>query len=87
MKKTTVGLFSALLLLSISTIQPLAAQKPEAPLAGADRELLVSPQTLLLDEFKAKGIVAVTIHADIPFTAVETGTVELFVELEKVIAA
>ena len=81
MSKTTLGMFSALLLFSLTTAQPSAAQKAEAPLAGADRDLLVSPQTLLLDEFKAKGLVEVTIHADVPFNTVDTKTVELSVEL------
>jgi len=71
MKKATLGLFSAILFLSLSVAQPVAAQKAEAPLFGADRALLISPQTILLDEARALGVVEVTIHADVLYNLID----------------
>ena len=79
MKKVLLGLLSTLFLSFILAAQPAAAQRGSAPLFGEDRDILVSPQTFLLDDSKSAGVVAVTVHADIPFSLVEGGTVELTV--------
>ncbi len=81
MKKVTLGLFSVLFLSLLIAVQPASAQRvSETPLKGVDRDLLVSPQTILLDETKALGVVEVTIHADISFNYVSN--LEATVELE-----
>ena len=80
MRNTTLRLFSILFLFVIIAAQPLSAQRESAPLHGEDRDLLVSPQTLLLDASKSLGIGMVTIHADVPYRSVVGGTVVLTVE-------
>jgi hypothetical protein len=73
MKKATLGLLSTLLLFSV-----MAAHPAEAPVPVNEVEIgiQVSPSTILLN-WKAKGDVRITVHADVSFRLFDTSDIQV----------
>ena len=75
MKKVTLGLLSTLLLFSV-----MAAAPSEGPNDDVEIGIQVSPSTILLD-WKAKGDVKVTVHADVRYSFFnEMETIDVWLE-------
>jgi hypothetical protein len=73
MKKATLGLLSTLLLFSVMAAHPATAP---APVDEVEIGIQVSPSTILL-EWKAKGDVRVTVHADVSFSLFDTKDIQV----------
>jgi hypothetical protein len=73
MKKATLGLLSTVLLFSI-----MAAHPAQAPFPADEVEIgiQVSPSTILLN-WKAKGDVKVTVHADVSFRLFDPSDIQV----------
>lgn len=73
MKNATLGLLSALLLFSITAAHPGTSP---APADEVEIGIQVSPSTILLN-WKAKGDVRITVHADVSFRLFDTGDIQV----------
>ena len=73
MKKVTLGLLSTLLLFFVMAALPAPA---EGPTDDVEIGIQVSPSTILLN-WKAKGDVRITVHADVSFRLFDTNDIQV----------